>query len=89
MKAYKQLLQKITPSGRTLAIAVPYGFLLLFFMLPFIAVIKISFADQATKIPPYTDLLQFQDGFWRLKLNVEHYRAVLYSGLLRLYHCGI
>lgn len=81
MKTYKQLLQKITPSSRTLAIAVPYGFLLLFFMLPFIAVIKISVADQATKIPPYTDLLQFQDGFWKLKLNFEHYRAVLTDSL--------
>lgn len=78
---FKQLLQKITPSSRTLAIAVPYGFLLLFFMLPFIAVIKISFADQATKIPPYTDLLQIQDGLWKIKLNFEHYRAVLTDSL--------
>jgi putrescine transport system permease protein len=81
MKNYRQLLKKITPSSRTLAIAVPYGFLLLFFMLPFIAVIKISFADQATKIPPYTDLLQIQDGFWKLKLNFEHYHAVLTDSL--------
>jgi putrescine transport system permease protein len=77
----KQWLHKITPSSRTLAIAVPYGFLLLFFMLPFIAVIKISFADQATKIPPYTDLLQIQDGLWKLKLSFEHYRAVLFDNL--------
>lgn len=80
-RSIKSLLQKVTPSGRTLAIAVPYGFLLLFFMLPFIAVIKISFADQATKIPPYTDLLSFQDATWTLKLNFEHYRAVLVDNL--------
>jgi len=79
--ANKSWLQKITPSGRTLAIAVPYGFLLMFFMLPFIAVVKISFAEQAIKIPPYTDLLSIQDGVWVLKLNFEHYRAVLTDSL--------
>ncbi len=77
----KQLLQRFTPSSRALLIAVPYGFLLLFFMLPFITVFKISFADQATKIPPYTDLISIQDAAWTLKINFEHYRAVLVDNL--------
>ncbi|MFM9913917.1 MAG: ABC transporter permease subunit [Methylophilaceae bacterium] len=79
--AIKPWLQTITPSGRALLIAVPYGFLLLFFMLPFIAVFKISFADPATKIPPYTDLLSIQDAAWTIRLNFEHYRAVLTDNL--------
>ncbi|MCX8520697.1 MAG: putrescine ABC transporter permease PotH, partial [Rhodoferax sp.] len=33
------------PSGRSMVIAVPYLFLLLFFMLPFLIVFKISLAD--------------------------------------------
>ena len=78
---FKQILQKLRPSSRTLAIAFPYGFLLLFFMLPFVAVIKISVADQATQIPPYTDLIIHQNGLWTLNVNFEHYKAVLFDNL--------
>jgi putrescine transport system permease protein len=78
---FKKYLNRLIPSSRTLLIAVPFGFLLLFFMLPFIAVVKISFADQATKIPPYTDLLSIQDSAWTLRLNFEHYKSVLIDDL--------
>ena len=78
---FKRILQKLRPSSRTLAIAFPYGFLLLFFMLPFVAVIKISVADQATQIPPYTDLIIHQNGLWTLNVNFEHYKAVLFDNL--------
>jgi hypothetical protein len=33
------------PSGRSLVIAAPFGFLLVFFMVPFLAVLMISFAS--------------------------------------------
>ena len=39
------------PSGRTWAIAIPFAFLLVFFMLPFLLVLKISFAQSAMEVP--------------------------------------
>ncbi len=41
---------------RWLAIAPPYGWLLLFFALPFLIVLKISFAEPVMGSPPYTPL---------------------------------
>ncbi len=35
----------------------PYAWLALFFLVPFAIVLKISLADQAMSIPPYTPLL--------------------------------
>ena len=43
--------------GRKLVIALPYLWLILLFMLPFLIVLKIGFADIARAIPPYTDLV--------------------------------
>ncbi|MDR8729633.1 ABC transporter permease subunit [Burkholderia pseudomultivorans] len=73
--------RRIAPSGRQLVIAVPFAFLLLFFMLPFLAVVKISFADLRMAMPPYAPLLQWADDVLQLRLNVAHYRSALTDGL--------
>jgi putrescine transport system permease protein len=43
---------------RFAVVALPYAWLLLFFLVPFLIVLKISVAGQATGIPPYTPLLR-------------------------------
>lgn len=43
--------------SRTLVVALPYAWLALFFLAPFAIVLKISVADQAMSIPPYTPLI--------------------------------
>lgn len=42
---------------RNSVIAIPYLWLLLFFLVPFVIVLKISFAEAQIAIPPYTDLI--------------------------------
>ncbi len=64
------------PSGRTWAIAIPFAFLLVFFMLPFLLVLKISFAQSAMEVPPYTALLQYQDQQLSFLLNLESYITI-------------
>lgn len=71
------------PAGRTLAIAPPYAFLLVFFMIPFVAVLGISFADVRMGVPPYTPIAELQDGALRIALDFDHYRAVLTDHLYR------
>ncbi|MBK1906339.1 putrescine ABC transporter permease PotH, partial [Burkholderia contaminans] len=39
-------LSRFLPSGRSVAIGVPFVWLAVFFALPFVLVLKISFADQ-------------------------------------------
>ncbi len=61
-------------SGRGLVIAVPYVWLALFFLIPFLIVLKISFADQLIAQPPYSSLVDFaEQGYVTLKLNVGNY----------------
>ncbi|MFS2223422.1 putrescine ABC transporter permease PotH [Pantoea sp. B65] len=65
-----RLLQK---HGRKLVIALPYLWLILLFMLPFLIVLKISFAEVARAIPPYTDLMSWADDQFSLVLNLANY----------------
>ena len=61
-------------NGRGLVIGVPYLWLAVFFMVPFLIVLKISFADQLIAQPPYSSLIQWTaDGYLTLKLNVSNY----------------
>lgn len=48
--------------GRLTLIGVPYLWLLLLFLLPFVIVFKISFSDIAIAIPPYTPVFDMVDG---------------------------
>lgn len=45
-------------SGARFVIGVPYLWLLLFFLVPFFVVLKISFAEQELAIPPFTPLFK-------------------------------
>ncbi len=61
--------------GRLL-IAIPYAWLLVLFLVPFVIVLKISLSDIALAIPPYTPNLK--DGFWPMLsvLDLENYAFI-------------
>ncbi|MEQ9912153.1 putrescine ABC transporter permease PotH [Pectobacterium polaris] len=63
--------------GRKLVIALPYLWLLLLFMLPFLIVFKISLAEMARAIPPYSDLVSWLDGKLDISLNLGNYLHLL------------
>ncbi|MBW6420781.1 ABC transporter permease subunit [Rhizobium sp. XQZ8] len=44
--------------ARWLVVAIPYIWLLLFFAVPFLIILKISFSDTAISIPPYTPVFE-------------------------------
>ncbi len=71
-------LKKYLPGPRWGVIAVPYFWLLLFFAVPFLIVLKISFAKLAIAQPPYTPILEFVQSEVLLKLNLTNY-TVLFS----------
>jgi putrescine transport system permease protein len=61
-------------TGRNAVIAIPWLWLLLFFFIPFIIVLKISFARTRLGVPPYTPLWDWtSEHFLRLTLNLENY----------------
>src|SRR5271168_5576597 len=46
-------------TGRGLVVTLPYLWLLLFFVVPFLIVLKISFSDVDLAIPPYKPLIEW------------------------------
>lgn len=58
-------------------IGIPYLWLLLFFLIPFLIVFKISLSDVALSIPPYTPVLDFsQLGEFFSGLDFENYTFI-------------
>jgi len=75
---------RMTPStpkwlrGRTLIIGVPWLWLGLFFLLPFLFILKISLSEAALAQPPYLDLIrEVSDGLMTIKLNFGNYLFLL------------
>src|ERR1700679_3812973 len=58
MKSLRSL-SKIGVWGGVLVVALPYLWLLLFFVVPFVIVLKISFSDIDLAIPPYKPLIEW------------------------------
>jgi putrescine transport system permease protein len=76
-----RLLVRSGLAGRGAVIAAPYLWLLLFFLAPFLIVLKLSFAESILAQPPYTPLFEWSDGQLSLKLNLENYRLLLEDDL--------
>ncbi|SEI92848.1 ABC transporter permease subunit [Paraburkholderia diazotrophica] len=68
-------------TGRTAVVAGPFVWLLLFFLVPFLLVVKISFADLQLGIPPYTELTTFKEGIVHVALDLSHYAFLLTDSL--------
>jgi putrescine transport system permease protein len=64
--------------GRWLIILPPLLFLTIFFLIPFAFAFKISFAETAPRVPPFTQLLSHTaDGHLQLAISLANYRYLL------------
>jgi putrescine transport system permease protein len=75
-----------------LTVSVPYAWLIAFFLVPFLIVLKISFSESAIAQPPYTPVLDFAAGWRGIKdffagLTLDNYR-LLGSDPLYLFSYG-
>ena len=70
-------LGKRLPGPRWGVISVPYVWLLLFFAIPFLIVLKISFAKMAVAMPPYTSIVEYVDNAFTVNLNLGNYTQLL------------
>jgi putrescine transport system permease protein len=81
MKALIFLRKRFGLSGRTAVIAGPYIWLLALFFVPFLLVVKISFADMELGIPPYTELTTIKEGVLNIALDFSHYAFLVTDSL--------
>jgi putrescine transport system permease protein len=76
-----RLAERLGLGGRGVVIAIPYLWLLAFFAVPFLIVLKLSFAEVLLARPPYTPLFAWveEEGRQSLRvlLNLENYRLLL------------
>jgi putrescine transport system permease protein len=77
-----RLLRRFRIDGRTAVIAVPYLWLLMFFLIPFAIVLKISFSDAQIAMPPYEPLLHWvSDKALQIRLNFANFAFLVEDNL--------
>ncbi len=69
-------LKRPLPGPRWLVIAPPYVWMLIFFAIPFLIVLQISFAKPIIASPPYTDLISNVANEINMTLNLNNYKAL-------------
>ena len=76
------LMSRLGLSGRTAVILIPYLWLLVFFLTPFLIVLKISFSEIRVAMPPYAPLFELVEGVYlQVTLNLENYRLLFEDSL--------
>jgi putrescine transport system permease protein len=75
-------LRRLGIDGRTAVIGVPYLWLLMFFLVPFVIVLKISFSDAQISMPPYQPLLHWvSDKALQIQLNFGNFAFLVEDNL--------
>lgn len=74
--------QRLGVRGRSLVIAMPYLWLLLFFLFPFAIVLKLSVSEIAIAVPPYQPLWSWAEGIYlNIRLSFESYQLIFQDAL--------
>ena len=66
--------------GRRFVIGLPYVWLLLFFVLPFLILLRISVTDMGSGVDPFAPLIDTSGDAWRLMLEFKNYIAIFSDG---------
>ena len=82
----KNLLRFRLNLGRRFVIGVPYLWLLLFFVFPFLILLRISVTDMGTGIDPFAPIVDTAAGSWRLVLRLQNYLSIFSDGTSSVGH---
>lgn len=70
------------PNGKTLVIAIPMIWLLVFFLIPFAVVFKLSLSEAAIARPPYLPIMEWdEEGVLSFAFNIANYFYLLEDDL--------
>jgi putrescine transport system permease protein len=63
--------------GKAALIAIPYGWHIVFFFIPFLIVLGLSFSESIVGAPPYTSIISWVDeSFLQIRLNLWNYQLL-------------
>ena len=72
--AFQRLTKRLQAGWRSIVVFIPYVWLLLFFLLPFFIVAKISLAEIVIASPPFSKMIEWTDaGIMNIRLVFENY----------------
>jgi putrescine transport system permease protein len=75
-----KLVPNWTKLGRRIVILTPYLWVLLFFLLPLILILKISFSDPIIARPPFTEIISWLDEtYLQIKLSFQSYLYIIHE----------
>ena len=78
----KRALKRLGVRGRNLVAAVPYLWLIVFFLIPFAIVLKISFSSTQIAMPPYQPLLHWAgEKMLQIQLNLGNFAFLVEDNL--------
>ena len=83
-KFLTQLLTLHWLTGRRFVIGIPYLWLLIVFLVPFLIVLRISVADVQSAADPFGSLISFDDGLLMLKVKIANYLFIAEDSLYLL-----
>ncbi|MBT3143776.1 ABC transporter permease subunit [Ruegeria litorea] len=80
----RRMRRKLQDNWRLVIIAIPFAWLLLFFLTPFFIVAKISLAELAIASPPFTKMIEWADsGIVTIRLVFDNFTYILEDDLYR------
>src|SRR3546814_8417635 len=63
--------------GKAALIAIPYGWHIVFFFIPFLIVLGLSFSESIVGAPPFTSIISWVDeSFLQIRLNLWNYQLL-------------
>jgi putrescine transport system permease protein len=72
-----RFLEKLKEQERWLIILPPYFWLVIFFFVPFLLILKISFSEATIAIPPFVPIFEWtQDHILHIHFNFKHYMTL-------------
>ena len=78
VNAIQNLSYKLQSNWKSLVISIPYFWLLLFFLVPFIIVLKISFSESLIASPPYSTLFEWaEDGALQIRVLFDNFQYLI------------
>ncbi len=79
---FRQLARRIQSRWRSIILFVPYAWLLIFFLLPFFIVAKISLAEIVIASPPFSNMIEWTDeGVMNIRLVFDNFIYILTDNL--------
>ena len=65
--------------GRKFVIGVPYVWLLVFFVAPFLILLRISVTDMAGGVDPFAPLIETVNGSWQVLIRYSNYASIFFD----------